>query len=322
MKKLLLLLLLLTGSVFAQMSSTGVISVSASACTTTLACVQVHLFSSPNFSTTNATVSVTGSFTGTLQFEGSADNQASWVSIPGTPSAGGSAVTNVTAAGTWTFSIAAYTDMRVRASAFSANSATVTIQASTTAQTVNNNFFASGGGVANINTADQGFVISTAEMGYVNATAANNAVVAVGQEVRVYQIVLPKMITVSKVTISVQALVASSTITVGIYSPDGNTKLLDSGTFDGGSTGVKTNTITPVTLNPGTYFFAQSASTQTTLTVGGVGLQGTLGSILNNQTVKKVGLAANSATAGVLPSTLGTITAGTTVNPVWAAFER
>lgn len=130
MKKLLILVAVLCSlPVFGQMSSTGNITASGSTCGTTNACIPLTLFNSPTLSTTSATVVISGTFTGTLQFEASTDG-VNFIAIPGFPLAGGASVTSATSTGTWSFSIAALTQMRVRASAFASGTAAITIQAS------------------------------------------------------------------------------------------------------------------------------------------------------------------------------------------------
>jgi len=175
-----------------------------------------------------------------------------------------------------------------------------------------------------LNVADQGYFYSTGilQVPYASATAV--AVVAAGQEVRAFQFVLPVAMTIGRVTVRNGAVVVGATLTVGIYSANGNTKLIDSGTFDCGvNANPKTNTFTAVTLPPGVYYFAHSASTQTTLTANCLNNTNTLVlDMVNNQTTKKWGIAANAAVAGVLPSSLGAITASNAIFPMAACFER
>lgn len=128
MKRFLLYLILCTPC-FAQLSSTGNITATGSTCATTNACIALNLFNSPTVSTTSASIVVTGTFSATLQFEASTDG-ITFASIPGGPLAGGSAVTSITGTGTWNFGIAALNVIRVRASAYTSGTATVTIQAS------------------------------------------------------------------------------------------------------------------------------------------------------------------------------------------------
>lgn len=129
LKKLCILAAFFCSSAFAQMSSTGAITASGSTCGTTNACIALNLFNSPSLSTTAASVLITGTFSGTIQFEASVDG-ITFVSIPGAPAGGGASVTSTTGTGTWTFGIAAFTVFRARASAYASGTATITIQAS------------------------------------------------------------------------------------------------------------------------------------------------------------------------------------------------
>lgn len=129
MKRIFLLLCLLSVPCFAQLSSTGSITASGSTCGTTNACVSLSLFNTPTISTTAASIVVSGTYSGTNQFEGSADG-INFTAINGIPLGGGSAVTSTTSTGTWNFGISALSVLRVRASAYASGTATVTIQAS------------------------------------------------------------------------------------------------------------------------------------------------------------------------------------------------
>lgn len=132
MKKLLLLLFVfvLPSLAFGQLSSTGSITASGTDCNTTNACIQLTLFNTANLSTSNLSVTAAGTFTGTLQFEASADKAITWVSISGVKTDGTGASSSTSSTGVWLFSIAAFTHFRVRASLLSSGSATVTLQAS------------------------------------------------------------------------------------------------------------------------------------------------------------------------------------------------
>jgi autotransporter-associated beta strand protein len=133
MKKLFAaLIVLVSSSVFGQMSSVGNITASGSTCATTNACITLSLFNNPTLSTTAATITVAGTFSGTIQFEIAADPaQSLWTAINGVPTpGGGTAVSSTTSTGTWSFGIPAFTALRARASAFSSGAAAVTVQAS------------------------------------------------------------------------------------------------------------------------------------------------------------------------------------------------
>jgi hypothetical protein len=169
-----------------------------------------------------------------------------------------------------------------------------------------------------LDTADRGYFFSYTINPPVTAAAAT--IVGANDQVRAVQFVLPYRVVVRRIAVEVTtAGAAGSKVAVGIYSSDGNTKLVDSGALDAASTGVKTASITAVTLNPGVYWFAQAASDATvqTRTINAVTAATNM---LNPNTNKKIGIAANAAAAGVLPSSLGTIT-GSGINTAIAVFE-
>lgn len=173
-----------------------------------------------------------------------------------------------------------------------------------------------------LNTADKGYFISAGILGGLNVATQSGAVVTNPNDVRVIHFYLATSLKVGHVSITVAAAGAvGSTVAVGIYDANGN-KLLDSGTFIGGSATTQTLAIPMFSLNPGIYFFAQSASTPTTLTTQNITSSSNITALLNSQTVKKWGTCANSATgAGVLPTVCGSITA-LGYNPVAAVFEK
>lgn len=135
-----LLLLLASVGLAAQNTTTGRISSSAASCSTSnTACLILPL---PNQAGAVG-IAITGTFSGTLEFEASADNGSSWVSINGYPPASTSAATSTTSAGTWRFAVSGMTHIRARASSFASGSASVQIQASPAAASLN---LGSGGG--------------------------------------------------------------------------------------------------------------------------------------------------------------------------------
>jgi len=96
----------------------------------------------------------------------------------------------------------------------------------------------------------------------------------------------------------------------GIYSYAG-VKLVDGGSFlDEASSNVQTNSFTPVTLPPGTYWFAQATSSTGVgqyvgITVSGSGANA--GKVWTQNTTRAA-TAANAISGGALPATLGTLT--------------
>jgi hypothetical protein len=115
----------------------------------------------------------------------------------------------------------------------------------------------------------------------------------------------------------------SPLVGIGVYSTSGNLLLQWSGISLGGvPTYQATPTGGPVTLQPGYYYWAFACSTTVTCESAGGLVQGGSGENEQawNQSVVRGGFAANAMSAGVLPSTLGTLTPGFNVGgdlPLW-----
>jgi hypothetical protein len=154
---------------------------------------------------------------------------------------------------------------------------------------------------------------------YGQALAGTNPSTTINQ-VSVFQFTLSSPFTISRVSCYVAIGVASQTANFGIYDSNGN-KLLDSGALNAGTSATTaSNAITPVTLPVGTYYFAQSTS-NTSIQITGFALNSAqLDDMVNAGGTVKNGQAANSTSGGVMPSTLGTITADTIRLNMAAAF--
>lgn len=129
-KRLLFLLFFAALPAFAQQSGvvTAPLSASTSSCqpsTNATACL--FLLIDPKTNTVG--VVVTGTYSGTLQFEGSVDG-GTWAAVSATPSNGGTAVSSTTSTGTWTVPAAGYSSIRVRCSTYSSGVATVSLNPS------------------------------------------------------------------------------------------------------------------------------------------------------------------------------------------------
>jgi hypothetical protein len=136
-------------------------------------------------------------------------------------------------------------------------------------------------------------------------------------EVRVRQFILQSSFTIGHITTVVLDGPYSGTFDFGIYDASGNL-LLDAGVFNGAYAEigvVQTLSITSVTLCPGTYYFAQTA-TESSVQPVGVGGSGSIAAVdaISNATTQRIAVAANGANSltGALPSTLGALTAETT----------
>lgn len=71
-------------------------------------------------------IQITGTFSATLQFEGTTDG-STWAAVSVTPSSSTTTVTSATAAGLWTTSTAGLVGLRVRCSAYTSGTAVVTL---------------------------------------------------------------------------------------------------------------------------------------------------------------------------------------------------
>lgn len=114
-----LFLILLAAPLQAQFY-TGNISAAGTTCTAGV-CVETPL---SDYGA--AWLQVTGTFTATLQFEGTVDG-ATWFAVPANPITG-AAVTSATAAGNWQFQAAGLSSFRVRASAYTSGVAIVAVR--------------------------------------------------------------------------------------------------------------------------------------------------------------------------------------------------
>lgn len=128
MKKLFLVLFVLGVHItaYAQVArNTDTISASSTACATAASCVNLNQLGGQ---TGVVAVAVTGTYSGTLQFEGTVDNN--WQSVTCVPVPVSTTVTSTTSTGTWQCAVTGLSAFRVRASALASGIATVTLQGS------------------------------------------------------------------------------------------------------------------------------------------------------------------------------------------------
>jgi len=138
--------------------------------------------------------------------------------------------------------------------------------------------------------------------------------VAAPNTVYVIQFTMHVSFQVSKFSINVIGNAIGKHAGFGIYSADGNTKYVDSGAMSVGSIAIVTSSISPVTLSPGTYFWAQTSDGSTAQ----INISTSAGTndvaLMNaNASFPRYALAANASAAGVLPATLGALTAASGV---------
>lgn len=160
-------------------------------------------------------------------------------------------------------------------------------------------------------------------MGPLTGSGASNLAFS-GNTVYAYKFLLQSQFSISKCSyIWTNNFFGGQTLSFAIYDANGN-KVLDSGAFDLSLAAdtVHTKSIVPVTLGPGIYYFAQAADAS--------GLTGPSINLFASPTgpdMAKLGnaVSANLATssqaraAGVMPNTLGTLTAVSDVTTISVA---
>jgi len=151
-------------------------------------------------------------------------------------------------------------------------------------------------------------------------SGTSGPIVSANNQVRVYQFILPFAVTIGRVVVGITNNVASTVADVGIYNTAGSRLVFTNGGINTGTGGTVTVPITggPIVLAAGFYYFAHTC-TSILVQMNTVILALSNG---ENQNGARNGIAANAATSGVLPPTLGTITTDVTQPPVAAFFER
>jgi len=172
---------------------------------------------------------------------------------------------------------------------------------------------------ANVNTIAVGYLFLPGITIPQNA-AAGTVVAGTANQLRVMQVVIPYTITVGKVVANVTTASSGQNIFVGVYDSTGNTKLVEAALSCTSANGVSTSLGSAVTLTPGVYLYAVSAS-DTTCAASGASLSGGWFNMLDKNTTRTA-TAANSVSGGVMPSTLGTLTFNSSFTPITTMLER
>jgi hypothetical protein len=119
---------------------------------------------------------------------------------------------------------------------------------------------------------------------------------------------VPGRITVTKIHFRVSTYTATGTVKIGVYSSDGQTKLIDvtSGTIS--ATGLVTVSVSSVYLKPGMYYLAVVPTGTTNIQVRSIIPQAIYNSEgFNNPTSEPVAYGTMTVTAGTLPTTFNPV---------------
>src|ERR1035438_2815857 len=144
MKRYLLLLAIALSMTTVGWAASSVITTNGTTCSPATNCLVVSLPQDKG----GATLTLSGTWTGTIQFEATGDGGATWVAVSVTPLNSTTTATSTTANGTWQVNTAGFTGLRMRASAAVTGSAFATINPSA-ASARSGGSSSSGGGNAN-----------------------------------------------------------------------------------------------------------------------------------------------------------------------------
>lgn len=155
--------------------------------------------------------------------------------------------------------------------------------------------------VANVATTDVGYFIAPCGL----MLMQNVQMVAGANDTRAWQFALPFRLKVARTRFFVGVAESGKFFGFGIYSDLASAAIIDTGAISLTGTGWKNTTISPaVTLEPGVYYAAWTCDSTTARVYGNsTGLQ------IFDDTVIQAGKAANNGAAGVLPATLGALSA-------------
>lgn len=139
---------------------------------------------------------------------------------------------------------------------------------------------------------------------------ATTVLVTANNQVRFFRFFLPYKLSVGFLSLEITTAVGGSTTGLGLYSNDGTTRLCF-GTASSAAIGIKRMSVTPVILNIGFYLLAW---TSTAAAVQARVFAEAAAGLLADTNAHE-GTAANSSAAGVLPTSLGALSALTTNIP-------
>jgi hypothetical protein len=172
-----------------------------------------------------------------------------------------------------------------------------------------------------VETADEGYFFAVGIHQPLTINAA--ALVGVADNVGAYQFVLPFRIVVRRITWELTTGVNGSFSSVGLYNADGSVRLVHVGALASeiADQGIIDTAVTAVTIEPGIYYFAQTSTSASV--IGRKLFVDNFGELILNEgsTNAPAGIAANSGSSGVLPATLGAITASTSRDPLVCVFK-
>lgn len=148
-----------------------------------------------------------------------------------------------------------------------------------------------------------------------NAQGTNtDATVAItANTVTAWRFYIDHNITVTELTFHLATASAGGLISFGVYSSDGNTLLINTGTISTTATGTKRTTFSAIVLSAGFYWLAWTADNSTCRPAGIQNGANFLAVLNGGGSSFQQGTAGNASALGVLPTTLGGVASGVTI---------
>ncbi len=145
-----------------------------------------------------------------------------------------------------------------------------------------------------------------------------NQVVAVANDVHCWRFFIGAPLAVIRIVAYLGTASAGGFCGFGVYSADGNARILTSGAVSTTAGGVK-SIAASATIGPGWYILATTHDNVVSA-LRSVNNDATADIVLNDTTVQK-GVAANASVAGVLPATLGALTGSTAIGTAYIKLQ-
>ena len=157
--------------------------------------------------------------------------------------------------------------------------------------------------VATVDTAGEGgffgFLVNTPQ------TSNSVVITTVADRVLVTQFILPFRVVVRNIVVDITTLEVGKLAGFGLYDAAKNLAV-DSGAISTTTTGVKTVSITAVTIEPGVYYVAWTCDG--IVAKSRFASNGSFYINMVNENATRTARAANASSSGVLPATLGALT--------------
>jgi hypothetical protein len=151
------------------------------------------------------------------------------------------------------------------------------------------------------------------------AGGAGQTISPVANRIVGVKVIVPFAITIAKVSIRISALSAGGIAVFALYSADGNTKLLQASFSTSAVANLTTTLATPVTIPAGVYIYCYAADNATAQAV-----EESIPNVPNYLSINQTRFfsqTANPMVAGVMPATLGALTASTLSPYILCLFE-